>query len=529
MSYIFMKILERRPGSYDTGIQKYSAGDFSKVRDEILSFIEEGDRVLDVGCGPGSFALECARKGARVDAVDVNPQMLYTAELAARKEGLEDRIRFQQASATELEYEKGVFDVIVFSLSLSELRDVEQWVAMNSAFEFLKPGGKLIVADEVIPAAFVSKIWYHLRRMLLLAITYLVTRTSTKPVHGMEEKFRTCGFDIIQNKSYEGDSLKLVVGNRQEQKPIPLVLSPNRLSEWAEVLGEIFSYLTLVFKAVPIRTGLYRFGNPSKDSPVFVTANYLLTFTSVKKHFRGLDCYLLVIDTRGINVWCAAGEGNFSAEEIHNSIRATRVGDIVETRRLVLPKLSANGVRHHDVKRLTGWKAVFGPVYAHDIPEYLSNGYVNTDSMKRIDFGMKERLRLAPPFALFVGGLASLPLVIFPNLYSSMIPVIAFAAGIVFPVAFYLLPTDQFFKKALVLGLIGAAAATVFLLFGGAPLKEIIQWGLIIIGLTLFVAMDFSGMSSVSNYTRIKQEFYVVVPLLGLIVISYIVMSLLWR
>ncbi len=529
MSYIFMKILERRPESYDAGIQKYSAGDFSKVRGEMLSFIQAGDQVLDVGCGPGTFAVECAKKGAIVEAVDVNPQMLYTAELAAKKAGVHDKIHFQQRGATELEYAHGTFDVVVFSLSLSELRDVEQWVAMNATFDLLKPGGKLIVADEVVPEGIIPRAWYYLRRLLLLIVTYLVTRATTGPVRGMEEKFHSCGFDIVRNTSYEHGSLKLVVGTRKSQRPVPMVLSPDRLSEWTEVLGEIFSYLTLVFKAVPIRTGLYKFGHPTEDSPVFVTANYLLTFNAVKKYLRGIDCYLLVIDTRGINVWCAAGEGNFSAKEIHNSIRATRVDDVVKTRKLILPKLSSNGVRYRDIKRLAGWNATFGPVYARDIPEYLSNGCVNTDDMKRVSFGLPERLRLAPPFALFVAFLFFVPLIFFRDLYSPMIPIIALAAGLLFPITFYLLPTDQFFKKALVLALIGTAAATVFLLSGGASFKEITQWGLIIVGITLFVSMDFSGMSAVSNYSRIKQEFYVVVPLLALIVISYMGVSFFWR
>ena len=140
MSYIFMKLLERKPGTYDAGIEKYAAGDFARVRNEILSLVKPGDRVLDVGCGPGTFTVECAKKGATVEAADVNPQMLFTADLAAKNAGVEDRITLMHASATELKLDHGAFDLVVFSLSLSELREVEQWVAMLSAFDFLKPG-----------------------------------------------------------------------------------------------------------------------------------------------------------------------------------------------------------------------------------------------------------------------------------------------------------------------------------------------------------------------------------------------------
>jgi hypothetical protein len=110
-----------------------------------------------------------------------------------------------------------------------------------------------------------------------------------------------------------------------------------------------------------------------------------------------------------------------------------------------------------------------------------------------------------------------------------VIPALAFGVGIVFPVAFYVLPTDRFFKKGLVLGMAGALAATVFLIIGGAPARDIIMWALTIVGLTVFIAMDFSGMSPVSNYSKIKEEYYVAVPLLGIILGTVLAMRFLWR
>ncbi len=286
MSYIFMKILEKRPGSYDAGIAKYSAGDFGKVREEMLSRVKEGDRVLDVGCGPGTYSIQCAERGASVVAVDVNPQMLYTAELAAKKAAVEDKIDFHQVTATELEpgpgapapglFDPGSFDVIVFSLSMSELREVEQLVAMQSAFDLLKPGGKLIVADEVVPAGIGAKVLYHVRRTLMYAVTRIIAGGATQPVREMAEKFGTCGFDIEDDKLYEGGSLRLVVGKRMEKRPEPQPLSPYGMSISLELLAEIYGYLALTFRAVPIRTGLYQIGHPTKDSVSNLRQLYIL-------------------------------------------------------------------------------------------------------------------------------------------------------------------------------------------------------------------------------------------------------------
>src|SRR3972149_4169926 len=64
-----------------------------------------------------------------------------------------------------------------------------------------------------------------------------------------------------------------------------------------------------------VAPGLYALGAPGGDSPVLVTANYKLTFDVLRRDAAGLDAWILVLDTRGINVWCAAGEGTFGTEE----------------------------------------------------------------------------------------------------------------------------------------------------------------------------------------------------------------------
>ena len=62
--------------------------------------------------------------------------------------------------------------------------------------------------------------------------------------------------------------------------------------------------------------GLYALGRPTPDAPVLVTANYKMSFDIVRKAMAGHSAWLLVLETFGINVWCAAGKGTFGTEEL---------------------------------------------------------------------------------------------------------------------------------------------------------------------------------------------------------------------
>src|SRR5215469_7135883 len=151
-----------------------------------------------------------------------------------------------------------------------------------------------------------------------------------------------------------------------------------------------------VFRAVPYPTKprLIRIGNPGRQSPVLVTTNYDLTVRRVCRALRGMDCYLLVAPAAGIDVWCAAGGGRFTVDSIISILKTSRIAELVDHRRLILPELSANGVNMFEVRRRTGWSSVFGPVDAADIPEFLTNRR-RTEKMMRVSYGVRERLEMA--------------------------------------------------------------------------------------------------------------------------------------
>mgnify|MGYP006299239645 FL=1 len=144
-----------------------------------------------------------------------------------------------------------------------------------------------------------------------------------------------------------------------------------------------------------IAPGIYAVGEPGADSPVLVTANYKLTFDHLRKELVGLNTWILVLDTRGINVWCAAGKGTFSTEEIIRRVKLTGIAKLINHRNLILPQLAATGVSGHKAKKGCGFKVIWGPVKSKDIAAFLKSMKAG-ESMRRITFSFPERLVLVP-------------------------------------------------------------------------------------------------------------------------------------
>jgi hypothetical protein len=145
-----------------------------------------------------------------------------------------------------------------------------------------------------------------------------------------------------------------------------------------------------------IDPGLYATGSPGPGSDVFVTANYKLTFDLLRKNLSNIDGWILVLDTKGINVWCAAGKGTFSTKELVNRIKQFSLDKIVSHKRLILPQLGATGVAAHKVKDETGFNVHYGPVRASDIEKFIKSGYRADKEMRKVKFSFADRIKLIP-------------------------------------------------------------------------------------------------------------------------------------
>jgi len=193
-----MKVLESAPRRYDFGIRILSLGRIDRVHQEMAEWgASDGVRALDIGCGTGSLAIACARRGAQVTGIDISPLMLDIARQKVEQAGLEGSIALMEMSAIELDgkFEAGSFDTIMSSLTFSELSDDEQRFVLGQCHRLLKDGGRLIIADEVVPP-WPRRALHLLVRLPLMVVTYILTQTTTGAVAQLEAKIAEADFRV---------------------------------------------------------------------------------------------------------------------------------------------------------------------------------------------------------------------------------------------------------------------------------------------------------------------------------------------
>lgn len=161
----------------------------------------------------------------------------------------------------------------------------------------------------------------------------------------------------------------------------------------------------------PIKTGLHRVGNPGRQSPVLVTCNFYITVRRLIRKLDGMDVWLLIADSKGVNVWCAAGGEEFNTRSVVSAIKTSDIQDLVDHRNMIISPLSAPGVQAKEVQKQTGWSIRWGPVRIEDIHAYLKNNQQRSEEMKRVTYTWRERLDTAigPLFPFyFVGAIGFL-------------------------------------------------------------------------------------------------------------------------
>jgi hypothetical protein len=248
-----------------------------------------------------------------------------------------------------------------------------------------------------------------------------------------------------------------------------------------------------------------------------VSANYKLSLDSLRRELTGIDAWILVIDTKGINVWCAAGKGTFGTMELMEKIARFELEKVLSHRTLILPQLGAPGVSALLVRKMAGFRVVYGPVRARHIPAFLAAGMKKTDAMRRVEFRLSDRLAVAPieivrslpvmPVMLVLAGLYALPFGdgYLGRLLGMFIPLAGslLVGTAVFPAVLPFLPFHAFSLKGAVLGVLWAVGAA---LISGSTLVGTVVLALLTVPIVSYIAMNFTGSSTFTCQTGAELE-----------------------
>ncbi len=300
---------------------------------------------------------------------------------------------------------------------------------------------------------------------------------------------------------------------------------------WRDIASTFITRIGIGRDHYTVAPGIYAVGQPGSDTPVLVTANFKLTFDALRKTLSGINAWLLVLDTRGINVWCAAGKGTFATDELVLRIEKTQLEKIVDHRKLILPQLGATGVSAINVKKATGFKVIWGPVHTRDLPDFLNNDFQANKNMRQVTFSLTERLVLVPVelyhlpkpmiWALAVIFLLSgigLSVFSISSAWARGLMATAacltgiFAGAVAAPALLPWIPGRAFAIKGALLGAV-AAFGLLAIWSGVWGWLEGLSIILFTTAISSYLAMNFTGSTPFTSPTGVEKEMRMAIPL----------------
>jgi len=324
--------------------------------------------------------------------------------------------------------------------------------------------------------------------------------------------------------------------------------------EWdqSDKVGQIKARISNAFRMkYAIQPGLYAVGNPDEDSPVLLSANYKLSFDILRRELKTLNVWIIVLDTKGINVWCAAGKGTFGTEEIIRQINYLKLERVVKHRKVISPQLGAPGIKAHDVKKMTGFSIKYVPVFAKDIQQYLQDGLNATKEMRRISFKIIDRMILTPMevsqvlkqswkyglgVLLFFGLMPTG--ILFKNALMDGLPFIfllltaVLTGAFITPVLLPWIPFRAFFRKGYLIGLLPVILVHYLSYKYGGLFNDpflLASSYLLVPTLSSYLAFNFTGCSTYTNPAGVSKELKSAIIVYAITIIASIILLIIYK
>ena len=225
-----------------------------------------------------------------------------------------------------------------------------------------------------------------------------------------------------------------------------------------------------------------------------------------------LDCFLLVVNTKGTNVWCAAAEGIFTTDTVLSHLKVYNVGELVNHHQLILPQLSVAGVKRKELKE-HGWEGIYGPVYFADLKEFLNNGLTKNKDMQALEYGYWERFKMGLSHAVFCTLVCVVPIFLFASDYWIQAIVLVWYFAFCMQLIEHFIPFTRLLYKGLVLSL--PILALTLTSVKDPVLKIQVTMGIVALG--AYIGYDAQGHSHLGQNQQSGKLFTMIFSFLALV------------